>query len=155
LQGLADLAARPGPLLEQLPASGRNLVDVEAGKGLAERAVPELSPRHRAKQGLDRKVVSRGQQVDGGPHHHHRADRTAVLEQRGQVIGREALQACPERVVGIARHLGLHADQALDRLGGGKLHATKQHLPLQQGTVQGPRAEDLVDHGPTIGAVDT
>jgi hypothetical protein len=73
----------------------------------------------------------------------------AVLEQACQLAGLEALQAGPETDVRIGRHLALHADQALDGPGSRELHASEQHLPLQQRAVQRPRPEDRLSrwHG--------
>jgi hypothetical protein len=49
--------------------------------------------------------------------------------------------ASTSNYVGRVWYLGLHADQTLDRLFRGQLLATQQHLPLEQGPVEGARRE--------------
>jgi hypothetical protein len=72
--------------------------------------------------------------VDGGAHQRspHRA---AVQDQARQLLWSEAFESRPQSCVRVFGHLGLHADQVLDRVDGRQRRATLQQLPLEQGAV--------------------
>jgi len=85
--------------------------------------------------GTQRQAVAGGDQVDGRPHQRG-ANRLPPGDQVGQLVVTEALQPRPQADVWIRGHLGLHADQSLDRRGRRQLPAAKQHLPLEQRAVE-------------------
>jgi hypothetical protein len=56
-------------------------------------------------------------------------------DKAGQLVGTKPIQPCPLADVGRVRHLGLHADEVLDRLEGGQPPAAQRKRPLQQRAV--------------------
>ena len=80
-------------------------------------------------------AVPVGDEVDRPAHERH-PHRLAALDQALELLRPEALDARPERDVGVARLLRLQADQVLDHLGGRPFRPPEQSLALQQGPVE-------------------
>ena len=75
-----------------------------------------------------------------GPQEPH-ADRASLGHRLRQGLGTEPIQPRPQRDVRVSRHLRLHRDEPLD--GVERLHPApaEQHLPFEQGSVQGAASE--------------
>jgi hypothetical protein len=69
------------------------------------------------------------------------ADRASLGDRLRQGLGTEPIKPRPQRDVRVSRHLRLHRDQPFD--GVERLHPApaEQHLPFEQGSVQGPTSE--------------
>jgi hypothetical protein len=71
-----------------------------------------------------------------------RPDRAPAGDQVAELLGTKALQARPERDVGVLRLLSLQADKPLDQLERRLAGARQQALAGQQRPVQGARTEE-------------
>ncbi len=143
-QQLGQLGARARALLEQLQARRRHLVHVGAGHARSPRALEHLL-EDRQRERVEGQAVARAHQMDRGaqqpgPH------RAALGDQHAQLIGPEALDARPQRQVGIARLLGLHPHQPLDHLERGRGAALQEALARHQRAVERAPTQDRVAH---------
>ena len=77
--------------------------------------------------------------------HDHDAHDLAIEEQRGQVVGLEALESRPQPEVGVQRQLRLQADEVLDGVEDRHVVPLEQQLPVERRPVQRPVAQH-VDH---------
>ena len=146
LQGGAQLAARERPRGEQRTGEGDDRPEVGGAQRRAVLAVArQLAVEHRLHQRSQEEAVVGRDEVDGGPHHHD-ADDLAVEEQLAQLVGLEPVEAGPQGHVRVLRHLGLEADQVVDRVEDGPVRAPEQELALERRPVEGARAEDVGGH---------
>lgn len=92
--------------------------------------------------------------MDRAPH--QRTPHSLLADEKlGQLFLVEALEAHPQSKVGRVRHLGLHACEVLDSIGGSHGDATKQELPGQERTVERTAAKHdsrVLSHAPAISA---
>ena len=108
----------------------------------------ELSFEHRRDERPDREGVPRRDKVHRRAHEHE-AHGPSSQEQLGELVGREALQARPEPVVGRVRHLGLQSDEMLDGCRQLQRQAGEEPLSREQRPVQRTRAQH-VGHATSI-----
>ena len=131
-----ELRARERLLLEARAPGGDDLVHVEVAELLPEWAAAPEHPLAHALHGRPQgKAVPVGDKVDCPAHERH-PHRLAAFDEALELLRPEALDARPERDVGIARLLRLEADQVLDDLGGRPFRPPEQSLAFQQGPVE-------------------
>ena len=149
-QRLAELAERHRLGLDQAPARGGERGGVDPGQLPAERAA-QAALDHRLHQLPQREAVPGGHQVDGAAHQRD-PDHAPVGDQRGQVLGAEAVQPGVQAVVGREGRLGLQPDQVLDGAchlrgplgaGLGQPRAVEEQLTGQQRAVDRAAAQHL------------
>ena len=140
-EALADRAGRLRALGQQRQAGGEDLVDVQPGQGLRERAVAPLALDDRLDERPDFEAISGRDEVDRRSHQHHGTDDPSLLEICRELERVEVGDARPERRVRVGRHLRLHPDQALDHIDRGHAFAPEQELALQDGAIELPPRE--------------
>jgi hypothetical protein len=129
--------------LDEQPRGERlQLVDVEPVQRAPERALAVERALH---HGLDDRSkcqgIPRRDEVERGPEQPH-PDRATFGDRPRQRLGTEAIEPRPERDVGVARHLGLQADQALDGVGHRDPAPSEQQLAFEQRAVERAAPED-------------
>ena len=122
--------------LQQAGGERHQLGDVEPRQRPSERALAVQGPlHHRLEQRTQRERVPRRDEVERGAEQAH-PHRATVDEWLDQPFRAEPIQARPQRDVGVAGHLSLQADQALDGVGDRDPAPPEQHLTFEQGSVQ-------------------
>ena len=139
----SELGARAWPFLDQRADHRHQRIGVDVLDGTAERTP---RPEHPLDDGLHEWTqpphVPGRHQVDGGAHQ-GRTDRLPIGDQVTQLLRAETDEPRPEADVRVDRHLRLHADQSLDRVGRGKGRAFEEQLSSQGGAVQRPDREHV------------
>ena len=143
---LAERRRRQGLVLQRLPTSGDDRIDVEPGELLRERRAaprPFAVPREDRHEG---DAVRRRDEMEGaadGAHPHG----LAALDEPAQLQRIEGLDARPERDIRVDRLLRLEADEPLDDLARRSALAGQQALPRQQRPVEGALVQHRTGRG--------
>jgi hypothetical protein len=126
-------------------AAFKQLRHVEVVRPTLENA-GEGGVEHRLERGAELKVVRRGDQVQRAPHH-RRLDDDLVLDEPGDLLPAEALNAGPQPDERRHGGLRLQADEPGDRLCCRAGVPGQKHLAGQEGPVELPQGQDPVGHG--------
>jgi hypothetical protein len=148
----AKLAERPGRGVHECPARRGQGAGVQAGELLAEDR-GQRPVQRRLDQRAERQAVAGGDEMDRRAHQGD-PDHLPAHQQLGKVTGLEPGQPAPKPVVRRERRLRLQAGQVLDHRhhgcgparAGGQRGRPEQHLPREQGPVQGPQVQHVGGH---------
>jgi hypothetical protein len=143
-----ELRARARLVGEQLEPRGDDLVDARAVEP-GQPAVAEHAREERAHERLEHQAVAGGDEMDRRAHE-LRAHGAALVDQRGQLLRREAREPRPERDVWVLGDLRLHADQVLDRGEHGPRRAGQQALAMQERPVERAIGQEVAGHARTL-----
>ncbi len=104
-----------------------------------------LAVEHRLDEGPEQQGVVGGDEVDRPAHDDDPHD-APFPQQRGQVVGDEAVEPRPQPEVRVQRYLGLHADEVVDGVERRAAGALEEQLAGQRRPVQGARRQDIGGH---------